>query len=71
MSKFTQLRQLELDMFDIIEGLHKALFVKRIDDYKMYLSLMDEVNEEYKELSGKYYLDPMRCLGYYENLWEL
>lgn len=62
---------IESNMFDIIMELHTNLTYRQKDKYKLCLVAMDELNEEYKKLTGDYFIAPERSLGYYEKLWEL
>lgn len=62
--------QIESDLFDIIAALHTNLSLKKKDAYKLCLVAMDDLNEEYKSLTGIYKIHPLECLSYYENLWS-
>lgn len=70
MSKFREIKDIESNLFDIICELHHNLFMRNKDGYKLMLVAMDELNEEYKQQTEKYYIDPVRCADYYSKLWE-
>ena len=70
MSKFKQIQQLESNLFDIVEKLNYTFTYKKKDQYKLHLVALDELNEEYCEITGNYYIHPMKTLSYYEKLWE-
>lgn len=65
-----QISNIEAGLFDIICELHKNLYYPNKENYKAFLVLLDENNEEYKALTGKYYIEPTRCADYYAKLWE-
>lgn len=65
-----ELQQLESDIFDTVTELHKNLFTKNKDKYKLHLGILDILNEEYNELTGNYKVHPLECLEYYSNLWS-
>lgn len=71
MGKLKRLQQIESDLFDVIEKLNRDLRFKNKDSYKLHLVVMDELNEEYNSLSGKYYIPPLTCLQYYEKMWSI
>lgn len=70
MSKFRQLKDIESNLFDIICELNHNFFLRKKEDYKLLLVALDELNEEYKEQTGKYYIEPVKCANYYSRLWE-
>lgn len=65
-----QVTKLEADLFDIICKLHTNFFYRNKDEYKTYLALLDDNNEEYKSLTGDYYIEPVKCATLYSKLWE-
>lgn len=71
MSKTRRLQQIRSDMFEVITELHNNITYKRQDMYKLCLVAMDDLNEEYKSLTGNYYLNELECLNYYEKLWSV
>lgn len=62
--------ELEENMFDTICGLHECLVLRKKESYKLFLITLDELNENYKQQTEKYYIDPVRCADYYSKLWE-
>lgn len=65
-----EIHQIEANIFDIVESLHNNMLIKNKDKYKLSLVALDSLNEEYNELTGNYYVHPLRCLEYYGNLWS-
>lgn len=70
MGKMKQIQQLESDIFDIIQKLNETLKLKKKEHYKLCLVAMDSLNEDYNNLTGNYYIHPLKALGYYEHLWS-
>lgn len=66
-------RKLELqeDLFELICSLYENYNYRKIDHYKLDLALLEEYNNEYKELTGLYYLKAEKVIEFYEKLWEI
>lgn len=61
--------KLESTLFEIIYGLHYALKTKNKNLYKQGLLALDAINNDYKKLTGKYYIDELKVLDYHSKLW--
>lgn len=70
MGKFKELQILESDMFDAIEGLHLSIRNKNINDYKTWLALLENLNDEYNFMTGNFYIAPVRILMYHRYQWS-
>ena len=71
MSMLKQVQQLESDMFDAIELLHIALQYKQREDFNMALALIEEMNDEYEQITHKPYITPLEMIKFHEKKWEL
>lgn len=71
MGKIKELYQLEDMIFQTMEGLYQAFDYGQKDKYKLALSSLELLNNEYKELTGRLFLDEVRILNYYKKMWEL
>lgn len=71
MSGSKQLFILEEAIFDIMEKLHYFLGVKDKPSYELAVKTLNMLNEDYKELTGEFFLEPERILSYYSKLWEM
>lgn len=69
MSKNKRISQIHLELFDVVSELHRTLQNKDKESYKIWLVELDEFNDEYKSLTGKYHIEPLDVVVYYENLW--
>lgn len=70
MGRVKELYILEEAMFNIRETLHHNLNFKNKTQYCLALEVMEELNNEYFELAGEYYIDQLTLLGYYEQKWS-
>lgn len=70
MSKFKEICSIESDVFEVIHFLHRIMKEGNLDSYKKGLVTLDALNEEYKELTGKYYIAQDRILDYHSKQWE-
>lgn len=74
MGKFKDIQLLENMLFDSIEYLEKTAKLDvthptvRIK-YQSGLAALDLLNEEYKQLTGNYYIDQNRVLQYHSKQW--
>ncbi len=67
---YRKVKNLESDMFDVIYELHRNLNVKNKEQYRLCLIALDQLNIEYFQLTGKYYIERKRILDYYSKLWD-
>lgn len=77
MSKIKELALLEQMLFDSIEYLEKNLRLRTPYPnptlkirYQSGLAALDILNEDYKQLTGKYFVDHNKVLEYYSKQWE-
>lgn len=70
MSKNKRISQIQLELFDVISELHTNLQNKNKEDYKIWLVELDELNDEYKSLTGKFHIEPLDAVVFYEHLWN-
>lgn len=67
---YRKVKNLESNLFDIIYELHTNLTLKNKDQYKLCLAALDQLNYDYFELTGKYYINRERVIDYYSKLWD-
>lgn len=67
---YIKIKRLESDMFDVIYELHINLKIKNKEQYRLCLVALDQLNIEYFQESGKYYIERKRILDYYSKLWD-
>lgn len=67
---YRKVKNLESDMFDVIYELHRNLNAKNKEQYRLCLITLDQLNIEYFQLAGKYYIERKRILDYYSKLWD-
>ena len=65
-----EIQLLEFSMFEVIESMHQSLACKKLDTYRLGLAVLDQLNDEYCELTGQYYIPPMKTLDYYSKQWS-
>lgn len=65
-----KVKKLESDIFDVIYELHINLNLKNKQQYRLCLLALDNLNIEYFQLTGKYYIERKRILEYYSKLWD-
>lgn len=70
MGKVKELYKLEDMIFQTMEGLYQAYDYKQKDKYKIALASLEILNEEYKQLTGKLFIEQTRITGYYTKMWE-
>jgi hypothetical protein len=71
MSMLKQVQLLESDMFETIHDLLKAFHSKNSGDYTTFLAILENLNDEYKDLTGQYYIEQTRIISYHEKRWEM
>lgn len=69
MGKFKAIRQIEEEIFDLAVRMMSYYTLRDKDAYKSHLVYMEELNEEYKSLTGKAKLSPEQIIKYHERLW--
>lgn len=69
MGKLKEIQLLENSMFDVIESMHKSLVYKKLDNYRLGLAVLEQLNDDYCELTGQYYIAPMKALDYHSRQW--
>lgn len=67
---YRKVKNIETHIFDIIHELHINLTYKNKDQYKLCLVALDELNDDYKKITGKYYISSERVVDYYSKLWD-
>lgn len=70
MGNVKEIQLLENSIFDIIESMQYAVQYNNIENYRLGLAVMDELNNEYKSITGQAYVPEMKVLEYYENQWS-
>lgn len=71
MNDQSNIYKIESNIFDVIHELHKTFMFKNKERYKLYLVALDELNSDYKKLTGNYYINEFKALEYYEKLWKM
>lgn len=71
MGKIKELYELEDMIFQTMEGLYQSFDYRQKDKYKLALCSLELLNKEYKELTGRFFIDEVRILDYYKKMWEL
>ena len=63
--------ELEDLIFQTIEGLYQAKYMKDIDKYRLGLDVLDNFLQDYYHLTGTNCLDSNRVLELHSKQWEL
>ncbi len=71
MDKNKELYVIESSIFDITQCLLEAKQYKNLNDYRLGLSILDQLNLEYYEISGSYFLDQNKMLDFHSKQWEM
>lgn len=64
-----EIQVLENSMFDVIESMHESLAYKKLDNYRLGLAVLEQLNDDYCELTGQFYIPPMKTLDYHSRQW--
>lgn len=70
MSKFKEIQRIESDVFEVIHFLHRIMKEGNLESYKKGLAALEALNDEYKELTGQYYIAQDRIVDYHSKQWE-
>jgi hypothetical protein len=65
-----EVRVLEESMFELVQTLYESIQLKNLENYRLGLAVLDELNEEYCDITGQYYISPMKTLEYHSNQWS-
>lgn len=64
------LKILENLLFDLVFELNQKYQLKQYDKYKLALASLQIINEEYNQITGRYYIDKQQIMEYYRQLWD-
>lgn len=67
---YRKVKNMESEIFDIVHKMHINLFLKNKIQYKLLLTALDELNNDYKKITGKYYICSQKIVDYYSKLWD-
>lgn len=70
MKNNSELLILENAIFDVIHSMHQNLFCKHLQNYRLGLAVLEQLNDEYNEITGQYYIPQMKTLDYYSKQWS-
>ena len=71
MATYTEVHNLEINIFNSLEAAYKAINVRDRDNAKAYIVSVEVLNEEYKEITQQDFVKPENILKLYEKLWEV
>lgn len=66
---FVEVAKMEESMFEVIHSMHYSLFCKNLKNYRLGLAVLDQLNDEYNEITGQYYIPQMKALDYHSKQW--
>jgi hypothetical protein len=70
MGKVKEIRIIEEAVFEVIHSLHQSMYCRNLENYRLGLAVLEQLNSEYCDLTGQYYMPPMRELEYHSNQWS-
>jgi hypothetical protein len=68
---YKELAQLEDMIFQVMESLYQAKHLGNKTSYDLALATLDILNYDYKELTGKYFVEEHRIMKFHEDKWEI
>jgi hypothetical protein len=70
MGKMKELQILESSIFEVIMNMGYSRQNKNLEEYRLGLAVMDQLNNEYFEITGRYYIPQEKVIVYHSRQWE-
>ena len=71
MGIYQNIKKIENELFDLLVALHKYKQYGEREPYKIHLLTIENLNKEYKSITGKNFVDEKQIIQYYEYLWTM
>lgn len=70
MGKVKELRIIEEAVFEVVHALHQSMYTKDLTNYRLGLAVLEQLNSEYCDITGQYYMPPVKELEYHSQQWS-
>lgn len=70
LAEFTA-NKIEEEIFELMVVMCKYKLYNQREPFKLHLQTIENLNKEYKNVTGKYFVDNNKILSYYEHLWTM